>query len=305
MTDPDVALTIGQFSRRTGLPVRTIRHWSDVGVLPPAGRSEGGYRLYDAESVARAELISTLRELGLGLDDVRRVLEREVAVADVAAVHLKALDAQMRTLRLRRAVLGAVAKRRSPLKEMALLHKLARLSAEERRQIIEDFVRDVFGDVDADPRLPERMRVPVDLPDDPTPEQVDAWVELADLVADPDFRATARRVAEQNAAGRPKEGPGSEPGAFLWFAKKVTGLVGPAREAGVAPGSPQAAEVVDRLLGPSADREAVLERLEASSAPAMERYWRLLAIVAGKPVPPSRSADFAWLAEALRAQARR
>ncbi|WP_395106170.1 hypothetical protein [Actinomadura sp. SCN-SB] len=81
-------------------------------------------------------------------------------------------------------------------------------------------------------------------------------------------------------------------------------MVGPAREAGVAPGSPQAAEVVDRLLGPSADREAVLERLEASSAPAMERYWRLLAIVAGKPVPPSRSADFAWLAEALR-QARR
>jgi DNA-binding transcriptional MerR regulator len=293
-------LTIGRLSRRTGLPVRTLRHWSDAGVLPPAGRSEGGYRLYDAASVARAELISTLRELGLGLEDVRRVLEREATVADVAAVHVKALDARIRTLRLRRAVLGAVAKRRSPLKEMALLNRLARLSAEERRQIIEEFVRDVFGELDADPGIPERMRVPADLPDDPTPEQVDAWVELADLVADPEFRERVRRMAEMNAAGRSEEGPGSEPGAFRWFAEKVAGMVGPAREAGVAPESAQAAEIVDRLLGP-ADRAAVLTRLETAEDAGLERYRRLLTVATGRPVKPSRTADFTWLAQALRA----
>jgi DNA-binding transcriptional MerR regulator len=50
----------------------------------PAGRSSGGHRLYDAESVARLELVATLRELGLGLDEVARVLAREATVADVA-----------------------------------------------------------------------------------------------------------------------------------------------------------------------------------------------------------------------------
>jgi len=56
--------SIGQLARRTGIPVRTIRFWSDAGVLPPSGRTESGYRLYDAEDVARLELVRTLRDLG-------------------------------------------------------------------------------------------------------------------------------------------------------------------------------------------------------------------------------------------------
>jgi DNA-binding transcriptional MerR regulator len=87
MEDDDGAgalLTIGQLARRTGLPVRTIRYWSDIGAVPPTGRSDGGHRLYDAEAVARLDLVRTLRELGLSLDDVRRMLKRESTVADVA-----------------------------------------------------------------------------------------------------------------------------------------------------------------------------------------------------------------------------
>ncbi len=75
--------TIGELARATGLTVRTIRYWSDEGALPPVARSSGGYRLYDAASVARLELIRTLRELGLGLADVRRVLGGEATVAEV------------------------------------------------------------------------------------------------------------------------------------------------------------------------------------------------------------------------------
>jgi DNA-binding transcriptional MerR regulator len=72
--------------------VRTIRYWSDEGVLHPVTHSEGGYRLYDAESVARLELIRTLRELGLGLDAVRSVVAGETTVAEVAATHVAALE---------------------------------------------------------------------------------------------------------------------------------------------------------------------------------------------------------------------
>jgi DNA-binding transcriptional MerR regulator len=184
--DGRALLTIGRLARRTGLPVRTIRYWSDIGAVPPARRTASGYRLYDATSVARLELVRTLRELGLGLEEVRRVLAKETTVAQVAATHVEALDAQIRTLRLRRAVLATVAKRRSSTEEMALMNNLARLSAQQRKQIIDDFVDEVFRGLDPDPGLQAHLRQATpELPEDPIPEQVDAWVELAELVQDP------------------------------------------------------------------------------------------------------------------------
>jgi DNA-binding transcriptional MerR regulator len=167
--DGSLLLTIGQLASRTGLAVRTIRYWSDSGAVPPAGRSSGGHRLYDAESVARLELVATLRELGLGLDEVARVLAREATVADAAAAHVAALDAQIRSLRLTRAVLSAVARRDPGNEEMTLMNKLARLSAAERRQIIEDFIAEVFAGLDADPGLRDKLRLTTpELPDEPT-----------------------------------------------------------------------------------------------------------------------------------------
>jgi DNA-binding transcriptional MerR regulator len=52
--------------------------------------------VYDAACAARVELIRTLRELGLGLDDVRRVLERRATVGELAAAHVAAIDMQIR-----------------------------------------------------------------------------------------------------------------------------------------------------------------------------------------------------------------
>jgi DNA-binding transcriptional MerR regulator len=104
------SMTIGQLAARTGLSVRTLRFYADAGVLPEATRSEAGYRIFDPDSVPRARLVRTLRELGVSLDDVKRVLAAEVSLAEVAAAHGRALDAQIRKLRLQRAVLGAVAR---------------------------------------------------------------------------------------------------------------------------------------------------------------------------------------------------
>jgi DNA-binding transcriptional MerR regulator len=129
MDDDGPLLTIGELARRAGLPVRTIRFWSDTGVLPPAARTVSRRRLYDAACLARLELVVTLRELGLGLAEVRQVLDARASVAEVAAVHLDALDAQIRTLQLQRAVLAAVVERAADGKEMTMMNKLARLSA--------------------------------------------------------------------------------------------------------------------------------------------------------------------------------
>jgi DNA-binding transcriptional MerR regulator len=298
--DGPETFTIGQLARRTGLPVRTIRYWSDIGALPPVGRSHGGYRLYDAECVARLELVRTLRELGLSLDDVRRVLAREITVAEVAAAHVAALDAQIRALRVSRAVLSTIARRQSDTEETTLMNKLARLSARERKQIIDDFTDEVFAGLDdTNPHFHARVRgVAAELPDDPTPLQVDAWIELAELVEDEAFRALMRRIAETNSESFRERS--REPEAYLAFAKQVALLAGGAQERGVAPESPEADVLLTELLGAGADRAALLERIGVSPDLRVERYFQLLAVINGYEQPPSAAAAFQWLAAALR-----
>ncbi|MGV9625575.1 MerR family transcriptional regulator [Streptomyces sp. NPDC003487] len=295
--------TIGELARATGLTVRTIRYWSDEGVLTPVARSAGGYRLYDAASAARLELIRTLRELGLGLDDVRRVLAGERTVAQVAAAHVVALDAQIRSLKVTRAVLSSVARRGSSAEEMTLMNKLARLSAAERRRIVDDFMTEIFDGLDAaDPDIKNRLRfMTADLPDDPTPEQVDAWVELAELIQDPEFRALMRRMVAFNAADR---GPDVPAGSSLWFMSRLVQLAGEALRAGIAPEAPEAEDVLRGLLG-DADPAAVLERLTAAANERVARYRELSALVNGLDPQPAHTEEFAWVVAALRARAGR
>lgn len=290
--------TIGELARATGLSVRTIRYWSDEGALPPVARSAGGYRLYDAASVARLELIRTLRELGLGLGDVRKVLAGETTVAEVAAAHVKALDAQIHSLKVTRAVLSTVARRGSTAEEMTLMNKLARLSAAERRRIVEDFMTEIFEGIDtADPDIRQRLRfAAANLPDDPTPDQVDAWVELAELMQDPEFRALMRRMIEFNAADR---GPDVPPGTSLWFMSRLIQLSGEALRQGIAPEAPEAEGVLREVLG-DGDRAAVLERLTAAVNVRVNRYRELSAIVNGLEPPSSHEEEFAWVVAALR-----
>ena len=124
---------------------------SGSGPMPaccPAARTASGRRLYDAACVARLELVATLRDLGLGLADVRRVLEGQASIAEVAAVHLDALDAQIRALRLHRSVLAVVVKRVAGNEEMTMMNKLARMSVAEARQMIDDFMAEVFEGLD-------------------------------------------------------------------------------------------------------------------------------------------------------------
>src|SRR5215218_4989250 len=126
-------MSIGALSSATGLPVKTIRFYSDSGLVPPASRTEAGYRLYGADALGRLGLVRTLRELGVDLATIRRVLEHELSVAAVAEAHAAALDAQIRVLRGRRAVLRAVARRGSHPQEMQTMHRLAQLTDAERK----------------------------------------------------------------------------------------------------------------------------------------------------------------------------
>ncbi|WP_052849136.1 MerR family transcriptional regulator [Streptomyces avicenniae] len=301
-------LSIGELARRTGLSVRTVRFWSDEGLVPPTGRSPAGYRLYDTAALARLALVRTLRDLGVDLATTRRVLASELTVPEVAAAHADALGLQIRTLRLRRAALRAIAARGTTQEDIDFMHRLAQLSDDQRRALVHDFIDATFGGLDANPELLAMMRSAMpDLPEDPTPEQADAWVELATLTQDPDFRAAVRRMAEYQAEQRDL---GDTTGLHHALTETVRETVGAALERGVLPGSPEAAPYVDTLTARYAEtfgrpddaalRDWIAVRVETGNDPRAERYWQLLAVINGWPVPPTLTPVFAWFTEALR-----
>ncbi|WYB30872.1 MerR family transcriptional regulator [Streptomyces sp. SM1P] len=73
-TDAD-GLTVGQVSARLGVTVRALHHWDEIGLAQPSLRTAAGYRLYTVGDLERLHRVVVHRELGLGLDRIRTVLD--------------------------------------------------------------------------------------------------------------------------------------------------------------------------------------------------------------------------------------
>ena len=87
---------VGELTRLTGVSVRTLHHYEAIGLLKPAGRNEGGHRVYGEAEVERLQRILSLRELGLSLEDIGRCLDAPgYALAPVVAMHLARLAEQI------------------------------------------------------------------------------------------------------------------------------------------------------------------------------------------------------------------
>ena len=90
-----VRLTIGDFSRMTLLSVKALRHYHEIGLLEPvAVDPETGYRIYDTDQVPTAQVIRRLKDLGMALDDVKRVLQAPNVEARNRAIvdHLQRME---------------------------------------------------------------------------------------------------------------------------------------------------------------------------------------------------------------------
>ncbi|WP_280360606.1 MerR family transcriptional regulator [Nocardia wallacei] len=98
-------LTVGQVCARLGVTVRALHHWDEIGLARPSLRTPAGYRLYTADDLERLHRIVVYRELGLGLDRIRAVLDD--STADVPAA-LRAQRSQLteRIARLRQLSAG-------------------------------------------------------------------------------------------------------------------------------------------------------------------------------------------------------
>ncbi|MDI9890750.1 MerR family transcriptional regulator [Microbacterium sp. IEGM 1404] len=67
-------MQIGELAERTGLSIRTLRHYDEIGLLRPSDRSEGGFRLYTAEDESRLLLIRRMKPLGYSLEQMGELL---------------------------------------------------------------------------------------------------------------------------------------------------------------------------------------------------------------------------------------
>jgi len=83
--------SIQEIARLAGTTSRTLRHYDDIGLLPPSRIAHNGYRHYDEAALVRLQRILLLRELGLGLPQIAEVLDRERGEASALETHLALL----------------------------------------------------------------------------------------------------------------------------------------------------------------------------------------------------------------------
>ncbi|MEU8546374.1 MerR family transcriptional regulator [Streptomyces roseoverticillatus] len=304
---PDGIWSIGELAERAGVTVKTVRFYSDRGLLPEAGRSTGGHRRYGPEALDRLRLIRSLRALDLPVPDVGRVLDREDAMddalEDAVARQLRELGSQLAALRWREAALQLV--RDCPAGERAdRLRLIGAVSAPPSTAPLARFWRGWLP-----PRLPARVLSAVvdqavpQPPADPTPAQVLAFARLHALVSRP-CPGAASLGDWQPAAHR--TGGGYRPAVLYEGLSEAYALASPALRARRAPHDGEALDCFVAAYARSRGaRDTPAFRRELSSQlaadPRIDLYWQLTAELRG-PAEPTPGASHDWLCAALDAQ---
>lgn len=99
-------MNIGMAAKRSGVPAKTIRYYESIGLIPPAQRTESGYRDYGRNEIDTLRFVQRARSLGFSVKDVGRLLDlwrdRSRASGDVKALateHIEEIDRKITELR--------------------------------------------------------------------------------------------------------------------------------------------------------------------------------------------------------------
>jgi len=133
---------IGEVAEAVGLSLRTIRHYDEVGLVPPSGRSAGGFRLYTEGDIERLRLVKHMKPLDFSLEEMREILElrdrlaggvdggdrdellaRLEAFAAAADRHCEMLGKQLEAARSMALMLRSEAKHRPPARRRTAAQK--------------------------------------------------------------------------------------------------------------------------------------------------------------------------------------
>ncbi|TLQ43111.1 MerR family transcriptional regulator [Streptomyces marianii] len=304
---PDAMLTIGELAERAGVTVKTVRFYSDRGLLPESGRSAGGHRRYGPEALDRLRLIRSLRGLDLPVSEVGRVLEGQDGDApddvleDVITGRLQVLGPQLAALRWREASLRLL-RDCDPGERAERLRLIGTLSVPPSTASMTRFWRYWLP-----PRLPSRVvsafldqAVP-HLPDDPTPAQVWAFARMHALVSG----NCSGSVRPQPAVHLPDRG--YRPAVLYDGLGEAYALASAELRAGRPPRTGEALDCFVSVYAVSRgtrDTTAFrrLLRRQLAADPRIDVYWQLTAELStppGAPPEPNPGSAHDWLCAAL------
>ncbi|MFD3518255.1 MerR family transcriptional regulator [Streptomyces sp. NPDC058657] len=306
----DGLCSIGELAEHAGVTVKTVRFYSDEGLLPEARRSTGGHRRYGPDALERLHLIRALRALDLPVRDVRRVLQQHdvdtaggpgSVLEDAVAGRLSALGTQLTALRWQEAGLHLV--QDSPPAELA--DRLRLLGAISTPPTTDSLVRFWRGWLP--PRMPPRstaaflaVAVPQP-PPDPAPAQALAFARLHALVSRPCPGAAQPQPAAHRATGAD--------GAVLLYEglAEAYELAGAQMLQGRAPHRGEALDsfvqaYVNAYGGRDTPHFRTDLRGQLATDPRIDRYWDLVSETLTPPgacPAPTPGSAHDWLCAAL------
>jgi DNA-binding transcriptional MerR regulator len=302
----DGAWSIGELAERAATTVKTVRFYSDRGLLPERERSGGGHRRFGPEALERLRLIRSLRGLGLSVPQVHAALEAEAerddsAFADTVAGRLDVLGTQLKALHWQEAALRLV-QDSAPDERAETLRLLGSLGTPPRTDALARFWR---GWLPA--RMPARASaafldaaVP-SVPDTPRPRQVLAFARLHAMVSRPCSPARPTQpAAHQDAA------PGTVAGLYAGLAEAYD-LAGVQLRAGRRPRAGDALDgFVDTYARVHGQRDTPGFRRvlagQLAEDPRLDGYWELVTEIVtpdGAAPEPTPGSAHDWLLAAL------
>ncbi|MBO0512369.1 helix-turn-helix domain-containing protein [Streptomyces beijiangensis] len=295
--------SIGELAEQAGVTVKTVRFYSDRGLLPEAARSSGGHRRYGPDAFERLRLIRSLRTLDLPVPEVGRVLDHgdglTDALEDAIDGQLRELGSQLTALRWREAALQLV--RDCPPEERGdRLRLVGAVSAPPSTVPLARFWRGALP-VRLSPRLVSSIldyAVPQP-PSDPTPAQVLAFARMYAIATAPCPATDPRRSAgnRTDKVHRPDVLYDGLFDAYMLAAADVKTNRAPKR--GQALDCFVAAHAESRGLRDSQEFRRRLSGLLTLAADQMvDRYWELTGELSGAPEPTLGRAQ-EWLRAAL------
>ncbi|MEV0671701.1 MerR family transcriptional regulator [Mycobacterium sp. NPDC050441] len=277
--------SIGELSRLSGVPVRTIRFYCDEGLLE-SRRSSGGHRVFDATAVESLLLVRRLRTLGLGLGAIGDVLTGRISIHDAVTAERRAVEAELVNLTRRRASLEVLS------------------TAQDGRRghdVLVEFWRRLFAGAaspDAFDGFVE-MTVPQP-PGEPSPARVAAYAALVEVTQQPAFVAAMRRQLWRFEATRITDRRGLVTGVA-----EACDMALPLVLSGQPPsGGPAVDRFVDAHARARRDRDtprfrrALTANAGADNDQRIRRYWDLYGEIAGEMTTVGSIQR--WLYDALR-----
>ncbi|MEU5329268.1 MerR family transcriptional regulator [Streptomyces parvus] len=312
----DGLCTIGELAEHLGVSVKTVRFYSDRGLLPEASRSTGGHRRYGPDAVERLGMIRSLRGLDLSVPEVRRILDEQDgregdgaggALEDAVAGRLRVLGSELAALRWREAALRLV-QECPPAERPDRLRLVGAVAAPPSTASLARFWRAWLP-----LRMPARSvtafleaAVPPP-PDDPRPAQVLAFARLHAFVTRPCGDGVGAGSCQPRAHGV----AGARASAVLYAGlAEAYDLAGAELRRGAEPSTGEALDgFVDAYASTYGARDTLGFRHvlagRLAGDPRIDRYWELTAEVIsapGCPPEPTPGSAHDWLLAALAAQ---